>query len=68
LRFEAIETPGHTDGSLSYLVEIGGKRVAFTGDLICGQGRIWEMYSLQKQIPGMRNGIRAESPRLFAPA
>ncbi len=56
LRFEAIETPGHTDGSLSYLVEIQGKRVAFTGDLIWGPGRIWEMYSLQKQIPGMRNG------------
>jgi glyoxylase-like metal-dependent hydrolase (beta-lactamase superfamily II) len=56
LGFEVIGTPGHTDGSVSYLVELGGKRIAFTGDLICGPGQIWEMYSLQKQIPGMLNG------------
>ena len=55
LRFEAIHTPGHTAGSISYIVEIGGKRIAFTGDLICGPGRIWEMYSLQKKVPGMLN-------------
>ncbi len=55
LRFEVIDTPGHTAGSISYLVEIAGKRVAFTGDLIFGPGRIWEMYSLQKKVPGMLN-------------
>src|SRR5262245_1073125 len=53
LRFEVVETPGHTDGSVSYLVEIGGKRVAFTGDLIAGPGQIWELWSLQKRFPGM---------------
>lgn len=54
LTFQAIDTPGHTDGSLSYLVEIAGRKVAFTGDLICGPGRIWEMYSLQRRFPRMR--------------
>jgi len=54
LRFQVIDTPGHTDGSVSYLVELGGKRVAFTGDLIHSPGRIWEIYSLQKRFPGMR--------------
>ena len=29
--------------------------MAFTGDLIWGPGRIWEMYSLQKKVPGMQN-------------
>src|ERR1700722_9788286 len=53
LRFEVIGTPGHTDGSVSYLVEIAGKRIAFTGDLICGPGQIWEVYSLQKRFPKM---------------
>ena len=53
LRFEVLETPGHTDGSVSYLVEFGGKRVAFTGDLIAGPGQIWELWSLQKRFPGM---------------
>jgi glyoxylase-like metal-dependent hydrolase (beta-lactamase superfamily II) len=55
LRFEVIHTPGHTDGSLTYLVDISGKRVALTGDLICGPGQIWEIWSLQKALPGMRN-------------
>jgi glyoxylase-like metal-dependent hydrolase (beta-lactamase superfamily II) len=53
LKFEVIHTPGHTDGSVTYLVEMGGKRVAFTGDLIYGPGQIWEIYSLQKRFPGM---------------
>ncbi len=54
LKFQVIDTPGHTDGSVTYLVELGGKRVAFTGDLISGPGQIWEIYSLQKRFPGMR--------------
>jgi glyoxylase-like metal-dependent hydrolase (beta-lactamase superfamily II) len=56
LRFEAIETPGHTDGSVTYLVELGGKRLAFTGDLIYAPGKIRDIYSLQKAFPGMRGG------------
>jgi len=54
LRFQVLDTPGHTDGSVTYLVEIAGRRVAFTGDLISGPGQIWEIYSLQKRFPGMR--------------
>ena len=53
-RIEALATPGHTDGSLSYVVDCEGKRVAFTGDLIHGPGQLWEFYSLQKRFPGMR--------------
>ena len=44
----AISTPGHTDGSLSYLVEVDGRRVVFCGDAIYDEGRVWELYSLQK--------------------
>ena len=54
LRFQVLDTPGHTDGSVTYLVEVAGRRVAFTGDLISGPGQIWEIYSLQKRFPGMR--------------
>ncbi len=43
-----LETPGHTDGSLTYVVEVDGQRFAFTGDLIYDEGQIWELYSLQK--------------------
>ena len=43
-----METPGATQGSLSYLVEVEGKRLAFTGDLLYGPGQLWDLYSLQK--------------------
>ena len=43
-----LETPGHTDGSVSYLIDVDGKRFAFTGDLIYDEGKLWELYSLQK--------------------
>jgi glyoxylase-like metal-dependent hydrolase (beta-lactamase superfamily II) len=56
LRFEVIATPGHTDGSIAYLVELAGKRIAFTGDLIHGPGQIHDFYSLQKAFLGMGGG------------
>ena len=49
-RITAMATPGHTDGSLSYLVEVDGLRAAFCGDLIHSPGRIWELWSMQKQF------------------
>ena len=41
-RFEAVATPGHTPGSVCYLLEHGGRRVLFSGDVIMmlrGDGR-----------------------------
>lgn len=46
----AISTPGHTDGSLSYLVEADGRRFAFTGDLVYASGQVWDVFSLQKGV------------------
>ena len=43
-----LETPGHTDGSVTYLIDVDGKRFAFIGDLIYDEGMLWELYSLQK--------------------
>ncbi len=45
---QVLETPGHTDGSVTYLIDVDDKRFAFTGDLIYDAGKIWELYSLQK--------------------
>jgi len=47
-RISVIDTPGHTDGSVSYMVEVDGQRFAFCGDVIYDKGQIWELYSLQK--------------------
>ena len=45
---KVIETPGHTDGSVTYLIDVDGKRFAFSGDIIYDEGKLWELYSLQK--------------------
>ena len=43
-----LETPGHTDGSVTYLIDVDDERFAFSGDLIYDEGQLWELYSLQK--------------------
>lgn len=47
-RVSVLATPGHTDGGVSYLVDVDGQRTAFTGDLIYDEGKLLELYSLQK--------------------
>jgi glyoxylase-like metal-dependent hydrolase (beta-lactamase superfamily II) len=49
----AIPTPGHTPGSMSYLVETGGRRLAFTGDLIAGPGQVWSLAATQWTYTGI---------------
>ena len=44
-----FETPGHTDGSLAYQVDVDGQRFIFCGDTIYAPGQLWDLYSLQKQ-------------------
>jgi glyoxylase-like metal-dependent hydrolase (beta-lactamase superfamily II) len=50
-----LATPGHTDGSLSYLVEVDGWRVVFSGDCISGPGQLLDLFSLQR---GFQRGNR----------
>lgn len=45
-----LPTPGHTDGSISYQVDGDGRRFIFCGDTLCGDGKVWDGYSLQKGI------------------
>ena len=47
-KISVLATPGHTDGAVSYLVEVDGKRVVFCGDALCDEGRVWDVHSLQK--------------------
>lgn len=51
VRVEVIDTPGYTPGAVSYWLEIGGKRIACTGDLIYGDGQLPDLFSLQDAIP-----------------
>jgi glyoxylase-like metal-dependent hydrolase (beta-lactamase superfamily II) len=42
-----VPTPGHTVGSVTYFVEMDGRRLAFTGDLIYGEGMVWSLAATQ---------------------
>ena len=50
LEIEVMDTPGFTRGSVSYLVNLQGSRIAFTGDLIYAGGKVLDLYSLQDSI------------------
>ncbi len=59
-RIRVIDTPGHTKGSVSYLVDVDGKSICFSGDLIISGGYIHNLYSLQwiyLQNPGIDSSI-----------
>lgn len=48
-----IPTPGHTPGSVTYLLDRDGDRLAFTGDLIYGPGKVWSMAATQWTYTGL---------------
>jgi len=50
LGIRVLRTPGYTRGSVSYIMDIDGKRFAFTGDLIYGDGKIFDLYSFQDSL------------------
>jgi glyoxylase-like metal-dependent hydrolase (beta-lactamase superfamily II) len=75
---KVLETPGHTDHSISYMAEIDGKRVVFCGDLISGPGRVpnwfdlhWDYYGFTQGIDASEKAferIKAEKPDLLLPS
>ncbi len=56
LEFQILETPGHTREGLTYLCDLGGKKIAFSGDLILAGGRVPDLYSFQEAIPEAKIG------------
>ncbi|MBK5292259.1 MAG: MBL fold metallo-hydrolase [Acidobacteriia bacterium] len=70
LRIEVLDTPGYTPGAVSYLFEQGGRRFAATGDLIYGDGQLYDLYSLQDAVPEAKargyHGYAARAAGLIA--
>jgi glyoxylase-like metal-dependent hydrolase (beta-lactamase superfamily II) len=48
-----LPTPGHTLGSVTYLVDTDGGRLAFTGDLLYGEGKVWSLAATQWSYSGV---------------
>ena len=56
LPIRVLDTPGYTRGAVSYLFELEGKKVVFTGDLIRDDGKLHDLFSLQDEIPEAKIG------------
>ncbi|MBM3884165.1 MAG: MBL fold metallo-hydrolase [Verrucomicrobia bacterium] len=56
LEVQVLDAPGYTRGAVAYLIELAGVRIAFTGELIYGDGRLFDLYSLQDAIPAAKVG------------
>jgi len=54
LSFEVLKTPGYSRHAVSYLLDMDGRRIGFTGDLVYGDGKLFDFYNLQDAIPGTR--------------
>lgn len=52
-----LPTPGHTIGSVSYLVTVGGRLCAFTGDLVYGDGQLWSLAATQWTYSGVEGQV-----------
>ena len=48
-----LPTPGHTPGSVTYLVDVDGARIAFSGDLVYGDGKVWSLAATQWSYSGI---------------
>ena len=57
----SLETPGVTTHSVSYVAGIDGRLVAFTGDLIAGEGKVNNWCDLHWDYYGFTQGMDASS-------
>lgn len=56
LKVQVLDTPGYTRGAVSYFIEVAGRKYGFVGDLIYGEGRLLDLYSLQDAVSQAKIG------------
>ena len=73
----ALPTPGHTVGSVTYLVDVDGRRVGFSGDLVHSHGKVWSLAATQWSYSGVEGQaativscetLSARSPDVLLPS
>lgn len=45
--WQVVPAPGHTPGSIALVVEVDGRRLAFSGDLLHSPGKLWSLAATQ---------------------
>ena len=72
-----LPTPGHTVGSVSYVVEVAGRCVVFVGDLVYCPSKVWSLASMQWTLNGLEGAgmtiaslrsLRSVVPDLLLPS
>ena len=53
-----LATPGHGKHAVTLLADVEGKRIAFCGDLVCGDGRLWNWFDSEWDY-GLQRGPRS---------
>jgi glyoxylase-like metal-dependent hydrolase (beta-lactamase superfamily II) len=53
----ALPTPGHTVGSLTYLVDVDQRLHAFSGDLVYADGKVWSLAATQWSYAGTEGQV-----------
>ncbi len=56
LEVKVLDTPGYTRGSVSYFVNVDDIRYGFVGDIIFGDGQLFDLYSLQDAVADAKIG------------
>lgn len=56
LEIRHLATPGYTRDGGTYLVNVDGVKIAFTGELVREGGRVADLYSFQEAIPEAKVG------------
>jgi glyoxylase-like metal-dependent hydrolase (beta-lactamase superfamily II) len=59
ITFNVVHCPGSSVGAVSYVAEIDGRKVAFSGDLISGSGKVTNWFDLHWAYYGFTQGINA---------
>jgi len=72
-----LPTPGHTPGAVTLLATVDGKKVAFSGDLMHGPGKVHTLYDMQYNYGGSEGvdmavyslaRLREQKPELLCPS
>jgi len=56
LSIKVLDTPGYTRGAVSYFVNVDDIKYGFVGDIIYGEGQLFDLYSLQDAVPAAKIG------------
>jgi glyoxylase-like metal-dependent hydrolase (beta-lactamase superfamily II) len=53
---EVVNTPGYARYAATYIIKVDGLKYAFVGDIIYGEGKIFDLYSLQDAVKEAKVG------------